>query len=75
MNAITLPELDPDLEAWLSQRATIHSVSMAEEVTAILRMALEREAPAWQLRFPPPVKLPPGAPSSTDLIREDRDSR
>jgi hypothetical protein len=44
-------------------------------VAAILRATQAREVPAWQLRFPPPMKLPPGAPDSTDLIREDRDSR
>ena len=84
MNAIRLPELDPDLEAWLSRRAATHGVSLAEEVAAILRTEQAREVPTaapdaaqarWDALFAKAIKLPPGAPNSTDLIREDRDSR
>ena len=85
MNAIRLPELDPDLQAWLSRRAANHGVSLEEEVAAILRREQAREAPAascvasakarWDALFAKSIKLPPGAPDSTDLIREDRDSR
>ncbi len=84
MNAIRLPQLDPDLQAWLSRRAASHGVSLAEEVAAILRTEQARDAPAaapdasqarWDALFSQAIRLPPGAPNSTDLIREDRDSR
>ena len=82
MNAITLPELDPDLEAWLSRRAAAHGVSPEDEVAAILRTDQAREVPAavpdaatWDRLLPQPVRLPPGSPSSTDIIRQMRDER
>lgn len=85
MNAISLARLDPELQAWLSRRAASHGVSLEEEVAAILRATQAREGTAspspgtaqarWEALFAKAVRLPPGAPDSTDLIREDRDSR
>lgn len=86
MSAISITGLEPELEEWLSRRAASHGVSLAEEVQAILREEKAREAPsrpldeaarraAWDSLFAAAYKPPPGAPDSTDLIREDRDSR
>jgi len=82
MNAIRLPQLDPDLQAWLSRRAASHGVSLAEEVAAILRTEQAREAPAagadaaaWDRLLGQPTRLPPGSPSSTEIIRQMRDER
>lgn len=80
MNAISLPQLDPDLQAWLSLRAASHGVSLEEEVAAILRATQAREGPApaadlWDRLLGEPMPLPPGSPSSTEVIRQMRDER
>ncbi|MDO9709168.1 FitA-like ribbon-helix-helix domain-containing protein [Paracraurococcus lichenis] len=86
MNAISLPELEPDLQDWLSRRASAHGVSLAEEVRAILRAQKSHEVPPtpplddaarkakWEALFAMAIKMPPGAPSTLELLREDRDS-
>lgn len=83
MTAISVRRIEPDLHAWLQEQAARHGVSMEEEVRRVLRAAREaaeaerreeREA-RWQALFALAYTPPPGTPSSTHLIREDRDSR
>ena len=83
MNAISIRRIEPELHAWLREQAAAHRVSMEEEVRALLRAARDQaearrraeEQAAWQALFAKAITPPPGAPTSTELLREDRDSR
>lgn len=70
MNAISLPELEPDLQDWLSRRAAARGVSLAEEVQSILSATRDGDAsgPAvdWQAALAEPMPLPPGCPPSLE---------
>ena len=83
MNAMSIRRIEPEVHDWLREQAAQHGVSMEEEVRALLRAARDRaeaerwrdEQARWQAIFAKTRRLPPGAPNTTDLIREDRDSR
>jgi plasmid stability protein len=83
MNAISIRRIEPELHAWLQEQAARDGVSMEEEVRRLLRAARdaaeqrrrEEEQARWDALLSLAYTPPPGAPSSTDLIREDRDNR
>ena len=78
MNAISIAGLEPELYAWLRQQAAAHGVSLEEEAHGILRAARDGAASdrgRWNRLLAQRVILPPGAPTSTELLREDRDGR
>lgn len=83
MNAISIRRLEPELHAWLQEQAARDGISMEEQARRLLRAARdaaeakrrEEEQARWDALFARAVKPPPGAPSSTELLREDRDAR
>lgn len=85
MHTLNIAHLEPDVDEWLRQQAAKHGVSVEEEALALLRAAREQAKTAaerredqksrWEAIFAKAIVLPPGSPTSTDLIREDRDSR
>lgn len=83
MNAMSIRRIEPEVHEWLREQAARHGVSTEEEVRSLLRAARDRaeaerlrdEQARWAAIFAQAVTLPPGSPNSTDLIREDRDSR
>ena len=83
MSAISVRRIEPELHAWLHEQAAAHGVSMEEEVRRVLRAAREaaeatrreEEQARWDALFARAVKPPPGAPTSTEMLREDRDNR
>jgi plasmid stability protein len=83
MNAMSIRRIDPDVHAWLREQAALHGVSVEEEVRSLLRAARDAAVAArrrdeqarWDAVFAQAITLPPGAPDSTDIIREMRDER
>lgn len=77
-------ELEPELLAWLREQAERHGLSVGEQAVAVLRAARDAAAEAerrraeqarWDALFALSIKLPPGSPNSTDIIRQMRDER
>lgn len=83
MSALSIRRIEPELHAWLQEQAARDGISMEEEARRLLRAARdaaeakrrEEEQARWDALFARAVKPPPGAPSSTELLREDRDNR
>lgn len=83
MSALSIRRIEPELHAWLQEQAARDGISMEEEARRLLRAARdaaeakrrEEERARWDALFARAVKPPPGSPSSTELLREDRDSR
>lgn len=80
MNAMSIRRIEPELHDWLREQAAQHGVSVEEEVRSLLRAARDAakrrdEKARWDAVFAQSVKLPPGTPDSTDVIRQMRDER
>ena len=76
-------DLEPDLHDWLRERAARHGVSVEEEACSLLRAAHDaaeaekrrNEQAKWEALFALAVTPSPGAPNSTEVIRQMRDER
>ena len=88
MSALSIRRIEPELHAWLQEQAARDGISMEEEARRLLRAARDaaeaiaveakrrgEEQARWDALFARAVKPPPGAPTSTEMLREDRDSR
>ena len=83
MSAMSIRRIEPELYEWLREQASRHGVSLEEEVRSLLRAARDaaeaerrrEEQARWEAVFAEAVRLPPGTPDSTEIIRQMRDER
>ncbi len=75
MAQLTVRNIDPEIAAALKARAARSGRSAEAEHRRILESALrpERDAVFFDEARQRRIKLPPGVPSTTELLRRDRD--